>query len=287
MATQYSILSVVIRPEIQEKISAGLLLFDESEIYFSYSRNKINACKSLLPASSFKMVKDVLESIENKIDSDNAKYSEKRGFKIFQNKIFDNTFSASYVSYLSRYSNNLIGFTSPKEIYLALNRQNFEKLFTTYVDEVIEFAEAPRKIKLVEEITDRYGNRLKEHYDINREVTPDKVKNLITPVRVDFTGRNEVDVYAQTVDMEATPGTVTNNINAFVQLKTSYIKNGVPVQDFVIAKEPDEKKYPTQHNIWQQLRHSNILNYLDLSESEAIVRYAEEHGVVPISRIEK
>jgi hypothetical protein len=287
MATQYSILSVVIRPEIQEKISAGLLLFDESEIYFSYSRNKINACKSLLPASSFKMVKDVLESIENKIDSDNAKYSEKRGFKIFQNKIFDNTFSASYVSYLSRYSNNLIGFTGPKEIYLALNRQNFEKLFTTYVDEVIEFAEAPRKIKLVEEITDRYGNRLKEHYDINREVTPDKVKNLITPVRVDFTGRNEVDVYAQTVDMEATPGTVTNNINAFVQLKTSYIKNGVPVQDFVIAKEPDEKKYPTQHNIWQQLRHSNILNYLDLSESEAIVRYAEEHGVVPISRIEK
>lgn len=241
----------------------------------------------MLPASSFKMVKDVLESIENKIDSDYAKYSEKRGFKIFQNKIFDNTFSASYVSYLSRYSNNLIGFNSPKEIYLALNRQNFEKLFTTYVDEVIEFAEAPRKIKLVEEITDRYGNRLKEHYDINREVTPDKVKNLITPVRVDFTGRNEVDVYAQTVDMEATPGTVTNNINAFVQLKTSYIKNGVPVQDFVIAKEPDEKKYPTQHNIWQQLRHSNILNYLDLSESEAIVRYAEEHGVVPISRIEK
>ncbi|MGN6802115.1 MAG: hypothetical protein ACTHJN_09425 [Ginsengibacter sp.] len=287
MATQYSILSVVIRPEIQEKISAGLLLFDESEIYFSYSRNKINACKSLLPASSFKMVKDVLESIENKIDSDNAKYSEKRGFKIFQNKIFDNTFSASYISYLSRYSNNLIGFTSPKVIYLALNRQNFEKLFAAYVDEVIEFAEAPRKIKLVEEITDRYGNRLKEHYDINREVTPDKVKNLITPVRVDFTGRNEVDVYAQTVDMEATPGTVTNNINAFVQLKTSYIKNGVPVQDFVIAKEPDEKKYPTQHNIWQQLRHSNILNYLDLSESEAIVRYAEEHGVVPISRIEK
>lgn len=287
MATQYSILSVIIRPEIQEKISVGLLFFDPTEIYFSYSQNKLNACKSLLPGSSFKMLKDILENIEKKIEADNINYSEKRGFKIFQNKVFDNTFSASYISYLSRYSNNLIAFTDPKEIYVDLNTTNFKKLFTTYVDQIIESTETSHRIKPVELITSRYGNKIKEHYDINKEVTPAEVKNLITPVRVDFAGRNEVDVYAQTVDMEAGAGTVTNNINAFVQLKTTYIENKVPVQDFIIAKEPEQQKYPRQHDIWKQLRHSNILNYLDLSESEAIVKYAEEHGVIPLSKIQK
>lgn len=287
MATQYSILSVIIRPEIQEKISVGLLFFDPAEIYFSYSQNKLNACKSLLPDSSFKMLKDILENIEKKIEAENATYSGKRGFKIFQNKVFDNTFSASYISYLSRYSNNLIAFTNPKEIYIDLNTANFKKLFTTFVDDIIEFTQTPHRTRPFDLITSQYGNKIKEHYDINKEVTPEQVKNLITPVRVDFTGRNEVDVYAQTVDMEAGAGTVTNNINAFVQLKTTYIENKVPVQDFIITKEPDQQKYPRQHNIWKQLRHSKILNYLDLSESEAIVKYAEEHGVMPLSMIEE
>ncbi len=283
MAAQYSILSVIIRPEIQEKISVGLLLFDPVEIYFSYSHNKLNACRSLLPDSSFKMLKDFLVSIEKKIEAENAIYSDKRGFKIFQNKVFDNTFSASYISYLSRYSNNLVAFTNPKEIYIDLNGDNFKKLYATYVDEIIGLTETQQRVKPIELITAKYGDRIRQHYDVNKEVTPGKVKNLITPVRVDFSGRNEVDVYAQTVDMEAGPATVTNNINAFVQLKTTYLENKIPVQDFILAKEPEQQKYPKQHDIWKQLRQSNILNYLDLSESEAIVKYAEEHGVRPLS----
>src|SRR4051812_30370894 len=103
MATQYSILSVLIRPEIQEKISIGLLLFDINQVYFSYSRHKLNAARILLSNSSFKLLKDILENIEKKIETEDTNYSEKRGFKIFKNKVFDNTFSSSYIAYLSRY----------------------------------------------------------------------------------------------------------------------------------------------------------------------------------------
>lgn len=284
MATQYSILSVLIRPEIQEKISIGLLLFNYDEVYFSFSKNKLQISKELLSNSSFRILRDILENIENKIESDHLKSSDKKGFKIYKNRILDNTFSTSYVSYLSKYSNNVISFTNPKEIHLEINTQNFSTLFRKYIDDIMESVEVVPKIKPVEYIKNQFGERIKEYYDFNKEVTHEQVQNLITPVRIDFTGRNEIDVYAQTVDMEAGAASVANHINAFVQLKTTYVKNNVPIQDFFIAKEPARELFPKQHDMWNQLRTSSILNYLDLSESETIITYAEQHGVIPLSK---
>jgi hypothetical protein len=84
--------------------------------------------------------------------------------------------------------------------------------------------------------------------------------------------------------MESGAASVASHINAFVQLKTTYSKNKVPMQDFFIAKEPTRELFPKQHDIWNQLRTSSLLNYLDLSESEAIITYAEQHGVVPLTK---
>lgn len=284
MVTQYSILSVLIRPEIQEKISIGLLLFDTDEVYFSFSKNKLQISRELLSGSSYKILKEILENIERKVETDNLKQSDKKKFKIYKNRVSDNTFSTSYISYLSKYSNNVISFTNPKEIYLEINNQNFSSLFRKYVDDIIEFAEVTPRLKPVEYIKNQFGEKIKEHYDFNKEVTHEQVQNLIAPVRIDFTGRNEIDVYAQTVDMEAGASSVANHINAFVQLKTTYQKNNIPIQDFFIAKEPAKELFPKQHDMWNQLRNSDILNYLDLSESEAIITYAEQHGVVPVTK---
>lgn len=284
MVTQYSILSVLIRPEIQEKISIGLLLFDLNEVYFSFSKNKLQVSKELLSNPSYKILKEILENIEKKVESDNLKQFDKKRFKIYKNKFVDSTFSTSYISYLSKYSNNVISFTNPKEIYLEINNQNFTSLFKKYVDDIIETTEIAPKLKPVEFIKNQFGERLKDYYDINKEVTHEQVENLISPVRIDFAGRNEIDVYAQTVDMEAGSGSVANHINAFIQLKTTYAKNNVPMKDFVIAKEPEKELYPKQHDMWNQLRTSGILNYLDLSESEAIITYAEQHSVIPLTK---
>ena len=39
---------------------------------------------------------------------------------------------------LTKYSNNVISFTNPKEIYLEINNQNFSSLFRKYIDDIIE-----------------------------------------------------------------------------------------------------------------------------------------------------
>ncbi len=285
MLTQYCILSASIRPEIQEKVSIGLLLFNNEEVYFSYSKNKLNATKSLLTRSSFKLLKDILENIEAKIEDDSNDYYSKSGFKIFKNKVFDNTFSSSYISYLSRYSNNIISFSDPKEIGIKINNQNFKDLFGKYIDGLTEKPVVQEKFKLFDFIKERYKEKIHTHFDINKEVTHEQVKNLITPVRIDFTGRNAIDVYAQTVDMESSPSSVANHINSFIQLKSTYRINKIHVKDFIITKEPNKIIYPKQHDIWVQLKHSNFLNYLDFSDSEAIIEYAEKHGVVPLSSL--
>ena len=284
MFTQYCILFALIRPEIQEKISIGLLLFNNEEVYFSYSKNKLNAAKNLLTKSSFKLVKDILENIEDKIEDDNNDLN-KSSLKIFKNKAFDNTFSLSYITYLSRYSNNAICFSEPKEININLDNQSFKGLFKKYIDNHSEKPSTQEKPKLFDIIRQKYETKIYAHFDVNKEVTHDLVKNLITPVRVDFTGRNEIDVYAQTVDMESSPTTVANHINSFIHLKSTYKTNNIPVQDFIITKEPNKITYPKQHDIWVQLKHSKFLNYLDFSESQKIIDYAEEHGVLPLSSL--
>jgi hypothetical protein len=283
MATQYSILSILIRPEIQEKISIGLLLFDSEKIYFSYSKNKLELSKDLLSPSSYKILRDIIRNIENKISSDDSNYSEKRGFKIFKNKIFDNTFSPTYINYLSKYSNNIVSFSNPKEISIELTSDNFRILFKKYIDNIIEIKETAHKIKPIEVIKNRFGNKISEHYDIDKKITHGEVENLITPMRIDFIGSNGIDVYVQTVDMEAPIPSVSNEINSFLQLKSIYKNNNVPIQDFIISKEPP-KTLKQQHDIWEQLRNSPLFNHLDLSESEAIIQYAEKHGVIPFSK---
>lgn len=284
MVTQYSIVSVLIRPEIQEKISIGLLLFNENEVYFSLSKNKVHACKALISPASYKILKEVAENIESTIDKNKLTHSDLKDDKIYIGCVADNVFSPSYISYLSKYSNNVISYTSPKEIYLEINVDNFTTLFKKYVDEINETKEFVTRIKPIEYIKLQFGDKIKEYYDFNKEITHERVQNLITPVRVDFAGRNEIDVYVQTVDMEGSYVSVANSINAFVQLKTTYNKNNTQMQDFIIAKEPAKEQYPKQHDMWNQLRTSKILNYLDLSESEQIITYAEEHNVIPISK---
>lgn len=141
-----------------------------------------------------------------------------------------------------------------------------------------------KKIKPVEYIREQFGERLKEHYDFNKAVSHHQVENLITPVRINFAGRNEIDVYAQAIDMESGPAKVAHQINAFIQLKTTYEKNKVPMKDFVISQEPSKDVFPKQHDMWVQLKSSGFVNYVDLSESEDILIYAEQHGVIPLSK---
>ena len=282
MATHYSIISALIRPEIQEKISVGLLMFDSEGVFFDYSKAKIKVFKGLMSANSVRILKDVLKSIEDRINKDSFSFAPQGSLSISTSiSCSREVFSKEYFDYLNRYSNNTLSFSQPKEIGLPFTNEAFELLFNKFIDHSNESAIVNEKVKTIDIITNKFKERITAHYNVGREVTPSEIENLIAPVKIDFMGRNSIDVYVQTLDLEQSSNFILNDLGALLQVKKAYELNEINMQDFIVAKEPP-KKFTKQHSMWEHLRNSKMFEYVDIDDSERIVQYAEEHGVLPL-----
>ena len=115
---RYSIIYAVIRPEISEKVSVGLIIVDGEQLDVRYSRRKLNALQWLFPEKEYHFVSKVVSQMRRK----------KR-----VNTVED-------VNYLTRYSNNLIAFSPLQSIDLTPTEQNKDKLFRSYVYDGIKVA---------------------------------------------------------------------------------------------------------------------------------------------------
>ena len=108
---RYSIIYAVIRPEISEQLSVGLIIVDGEQVDVRYSRNKLNALQGLFPEKEYKFVSRVISQM-------------KRNKRV--NTVED-------INYLSRYSNNLITFSTLQSIDIVPTEQNKEWLFRNFV----------------------------------------------------------------------------------------------------------------------------------------------------------
>ncbi len=287
MTTYYSIISVLIRPEIQEKVSVGVLLFDNEDVFFNYSKEKLEIIKQLLTSNSYKLIKEVLKQIQDKVKTHKQLTSARRkeNLLISQKSPFLNEFNTKYIDYLHVYSNNAISFSSPIHINLPLNSESCNSLFYKYIDRYNILNQAEKRVKPSEFLRKKFKNEIIKHFDVDKEISYKQIPNLIAPVTVDFAGKNDIDVYVQTLDMEQHYNYICNDINAFFQLKSAYEKGGRMLQDYLVFSEPP-KKMSKQHDIWEHLRNSKTFAFIDLSESEQIIEYAIKHDVKPMSSFE-
>lgn len=271
MTSKYSILSVLIRPEIQEKISIGIILIDENNIQFSYSKNKLNIAKTLLSKSAFDSLKDILFSI-----SSLSKSSE-----IINNK---SPFSSSYLEYLSRYNNNILAYSPLKEIELASNETNFQKLFFKYIDSnisIVNTEKKPFETKLNHFKKER-KNDLQQYFNIDKEITHNEIEGLIVPVSVTFIGQNEVPTFVQSLDFERRTDFLVKDISEIIFLQNAFRDTNKNSYAMAITNEPNKYQFPQQYDIWNQLRKdSSKIKQYDISEVDAVIEYAIEHNVQP------
>ena len=282
MAAYYSILSVLIRPELQEKISVGLLLFDEQKIFFNYSKNKQLACKSLLPDDGYALLKDSIKNIENKAINENDLLGSKSGKQLtLQDEMLLNSFSPSYVSYLSRYNNNILSFTDPKQIDIEASNAVFKKLFSKFIDASEAIESGVPKLRSIEVFKDVNRPRLINHFNIDQKVTSKEIQNLIMPVKVDLLGQNGMPVYVQTIDMDRRAYDIEYDIGVLLSLHAAFDQNKTKSQGFVMAQEPS-KSDKEQYDIWSELSKSSLFEYIDVSEGEKIIEYAEKYNVHPL-----
>ena len=108
---RYSIIFGVLRPEISERISLGVVIFDGNQVNIRYSEKKLKALHGLFTNAEYVVLGKVLRSMA-------------------RNKIIQ---TVEDISYLSRYSNNLISVSKLQTIDLEPSKSSKEWLFRNYV----------------------------------------------------------------------------------------------------------------------------------------------------------
>ena len=108
---KYSIIYAVIRPEISERLSVGLIIVDGDNVDVLYSREKLKALKLLFSEKECKFISRVVSSMKK-----------------------DQTVnSTEAIDYLTRYSNNLIAVSPLQQIDVAPTKLNKDRLYKNYV----------------------------------------------------------------------------------------------------------------------------------------------------------
>lgn len=108
---RYSIIYAVIRPEISEQISVGLIFVDGDKVDMRYSSEKLKALQGLFPKESYNFISRVIRSMGRK----HSKYT------------------ADAIDYLTRYSNNMISMSPLQTVDIISTEQNKERLYRSYV----------------------------------------------------------------------------------------------------------------------------------------------------------
>ncbi|MCK9639582.1 MAG: hypothetical protein M0R39_06685 [Prolixibacteraceae bacterium] len=272
MKSHYSILSAVVRPEIQEKISIGLLLVSTDELFFSFSKNKISVVRTLLDSSLYKFLNETIRQIDSAVSSENAKKET-----VFAKAEHSIQFSGSYLSYMNRYSNNLINFSEPVEIDLPANDDLYNFLFKKYID---ASGSTYKKSKSVDKVKEEFYPKVKDYYNINKDITPIDIPNLLMSVNVDIIGKNEIPVFGQIIDFERQVYNIRQDVAALDFLMDAF-DNG-KFCSYLIGNEPNKTTFPKSHDAWADLRNWNKIINLPLDEIDRVKEYAEEHGVHPL-----
>lgn len=276
MQSYFTIISANIRPEIDEKISIGLLLVSGRDVYFNYSKEKLNVTKELLPAVTQRYLKDTIKQIATEI----GEYG-KAHLSLDANEFSKqhDVFKASYIHYLTRYSNGVLNFSDPKQIDLAAEPVLLQSLFRKYIDENTGGISNSKPNKF-DAVKGKFYSKIDKQFNIEKEFTSNEIPKLIVPIKIDMIGKNERVVYAQSIDLERRTYNIQTDIGIVATLKQIY--NG-QAQGYIISSEPDKKAYPEQHQTWQNMRDNTLAEYVDVSEIERIKEYADEHNVKPLT----
>lgn len=108
---KYSIIYAVLRPEISEQISVGLITIVSGKVDIRISTQKLKALRNLFSEKEYRFVSSVVSQLKrnNKINSVEA------------------------INYLTWYSNNMIAFSPLQNIEIEPTEQSRNRLYRNYV----------------------------------------------------------------------------------------------------------------------------------------------------------
>lgn len=278
MNATYSILYLPINAIHDEKLSIGILMSAGDKHIFKFSSEKLQAIKGIVKNERMNITKSYLNSLEKDINFNDE-------CRLFNQDLSDNKkwINKEYLSYLSKYSTNIIQFSTPKNIDIPLNEENFKWLFEKYVYEF----ETDKHNDIVEMIDFQYKIKsnlypaIEKNVNIDITIYPDDLENLFIPIEVNFLGVNGVPVAGQTFDFEKKHHYLENDVSRYVSLtKALELEKEQKGKYYVIGKEPQYKNQKN-HDMWKHIRDSDFLEFIDIDEYGIIEDYIKSNDVKP------
>lgn len=240
-----------------EKIVLGLIMISHDKIFFDTSKPKISLAEKLLDKSVKIHLNNSIQMIHNKV-KENASSS---------------VFNEEYFTYLSKYSNGLIQFGTPKPIVMESTESSFKELFKNFVGDIIE------KEKIVKQT---FHAKIKdklcipgviEKADINYTLKPSKVKGILKPATVSLLTTNGNIQALQAIDFENSENVIANHIYEFESLTKTLDKLSLkylnkPGSYKIIVKEPALGS--EQHGLFDAIYKfkKDVFNMIDTEQVE-------------------
>ena len=277
MKTFFSIIYLPLSSDFQEKISIGMVMSDGLDSVVRFSDPKLNAVKHLISQHRYSIIKDYLKNL-----SEEAYENNKLGQFNLNLRSSNQWMNEEYFSYLNRYSNNLVMFSEPRNIDLKINTENFKTLFEKFV---FYFEDETAKIKvdtIYSQVKRKLYSKIENNVNLNVTVKSTDFRELITPLDVNFIGKNGIVVAGQTIDFIKRHYNLEHDLTSFVSFsKAVDYSRKDKGKYFLVGKEPSKKDHPKNHRTWRQVIESHLVEYVDLDETEKIQDYIRTNHVTP------
>ncbi len=277
MKTFFSIIYLPLGPDFQEKISIGMVMSNGIKSIIRVSNPKLNVVKSLISAHKFSILKSYL----NNIVSETAENNKPGQFNLKLNASND-WINEKYFSYLNRYSNNLVMFSEPRNVDLSIEMNNFKLLFEKFV---FYFEDEVAKVKIntiYSRVKKQLYSKIEQSVNLNVTLRSSDFNELLTPVDVNFIGKNGIVVAGQTIDFVKRHYNLEHDLTSFVSFSKAvdYSRDNKG-KYFLVGQEPNKKKHPKNHRTWKHVMESHLVEYVDINETKMIQDYIESKNVTP------
>ncbi|MEM0543855.1 hypothetical protein WFZ85_14665 [Flavobacterium sp. j3] len=277
MKTFFSIIYLPLNSNLQEKVSVGLVMSNGEQTIFRVSNPKMQVLKGLISSNRFNILKNYFSNIINEIE---PKIDE---FKLnIKTDVSNNWLNESYFSYLNRYSNNLVIYSEPRNIDSDVTLESFKSIFNKYVFEYDEEINIVKNEDILSKVRTRLFTKIEDRVNLNVTISSNDFNELLTPVDVNFIGKNGVIVAGQTIDFVKRLYNLENDLTRFISFtKAVDYSSANKNKYFLVGQEPNKIENPSNHRTWKHVKDSHLVEYVDLSETEKIKDYIISKGVSP------
>ena len=278
MKAFYTILYATLNPVIREQIGVGLMLTGENNVFFAYSQTKLSHVNAFLPKHANQLLKDALKNIRFTVER-TRKQKELGGLDLNEKGLKERIFTEQYIDYLSRYNKNLLSFSSPVQIDIKPDEDNFKVLFEKFIYKEPSFGKSLKKSIYIN-VEEKLYPRIKGKVNLDTDLTIQDIDTLAIPVQVNFIGKNEQPVAGKTIDFQTGNYYLEANFGHFISLIKAFDDKNKKGKYYIIGDEP-AKKYEKQHNLWKHIRGLHYMDLVPSNETDQIAEYIENHHVQP------